>query len=200
MRHRDQSICQRRQRAGSRARMALVWAAVTGTVLRLALGPASASTEVEGQRENVKLRTENASIREVLDALSATFKLTYKLAPNVLRNLTGLYSGTLNQVLARVLDGNDFVVEISGDGVNIVVIGTSGMSGRNSPGPAIAAASAILPAGDAAAPTGPASKPALPASKPTLQAASPSLPSSKPVPPLTSYLSTNGLGYPDSTP
>src|SRR2546421_2424694 len=92
MRHRDQSICQRRQRAGSRARMALVWAAVTGTVLRLALGPASASTEVEGQRENVKLRTENASIREVLDALSATFKLTYKLAPNVLRNLTGLYS------------------------------------------------------------------------------------------------------------
>ena len=47
-------------------------------------------------------------------------------------NLTGLYSGTLNQVLARVLDGNDFVVEISGDGVNIVVIGTSGMSGRSS--------------------------------------------------------------------
>ena len=120
---------------GSRAEKPLVWAAVFAAVIGSMPGTASAVSEVEGQADAVKLRAENASIREVLDALSTKFKLSYKVPPNLIRNMTGEYSGTLNQVLARVLDGNDYVVETSEAGVKIVVLGASG--GPASPGSSV---------------------------------------------------------------
>ena len=59
-----------------------------------------------------------------LDALSARFNLTYNSAPNG-RALTGLYSGSLTEVLARVLAGNDYVLGVLDDRVRIVVVNAS---------------------------------------------------------------------------
>jgi hypothetical protein len=137
--------------------------------------PALAGTEVRVEQEdNVVVQTDKASVREILDTLSAKFKLTYKLPPNLDRVRTGLYSGTLHHVLARVLDGNDYIVQASDEGIEIVVFGASRLT------PIVTADPTPAPASKAAtlAPTVPASKP------------SPSPP--PPAPPLNSYLPGNG--------
>ena len=184
----------------SRAGKPLVRAAVFTAVIGSMLGPASAASEVEGEPNAVKLRAENASIREVLDSISAKFKVSYRLPPTLTRSMTGEYSGTLNQVLARILDGNDYVVDMSDDTVRIVVLGASG--GQASPTSAVAAVVAVsTPAsGDqAAAPPRLGSRPPLAAPNPNLPA-SPSLPMSRPVPPLATYLPTNGTSTAGSAP
>ena len=186
---------------GSRTEKPLVWAAVFAAVIGSMPGTASAVSEVEGQADAIKLRAENASIREVLDALSTKFKLSYKVPPNLIRNMTGEYSGTLNQVLARVLDGNDYVVETSEAGVKIVVLGASG--GPASPGSSVATVAALpAPASreHPVAPSASSSRPPLHSSSPNLPAANPSLPFSRPVPPLATYLSTNGFPTAGSAP
>jgi hypothetical protein len=174
----------------SAAEKPLVWAAVFAAVIGSMPGPASAVSEVDREEDTVKLRAENASIREVLDALSGKFKVSYKVPSNLPRNVTGEYSGALNQVLARILDGNDYVVETSEDGVKIVVLGASG----GAPSSSVAAVAAAVPAPasrELPAPA-PSSRPPLLSSGPNLPAANPSLPFSRPVPPLATYLSTNG--------
>ena len=80
-------------RSGSRVIGTIICSAVFGAVLAAMPGPASAASEVQGRLEDMQLRTENASTREVLEALSAKFKLRYKLPPNIGRNLTGLSPG-----------------------------------------------------------------------------------------------------------
>ncbi len=124
-------------RSGSRVIGTIIFSAVFGAVLAAMPGPASAASEVQGRLEDMQLRTENASTREVLEALSAKFKLRYKLPPNIGRNLTGLYSGTLHQVLGRVLDGNDYIVKVSDNGVEVVILGMSGGTARAPSAPTI---------------------------------------------------------------
>ena len=116
----------RRDPFGPRANLAITAVAMIGALLSITLRSASAATQVRGQQDDLQITAQNASIREVLDALSARFKLTYKLSPGIGRYLTGLYSGTLHQALARILDGNDYIVEVTDDGVEVVVLGTSG--------------------------------------------------------------------------
>jgi uncharacterized protein (DUF2342 family) len=129
----------------------------------VATAPALAATEVHGQKDDLQIDAKNASIREILDALAAKYSLTYKLPPNINRVITGRYTGALSQILRRVLDGNDFIIKASEDGVEVVVFGMSQPT-------------AIV----AAEPPNPSKGPALAAS---------GLPS-KP-PPLNSYLSGN---------
>ena len=62
----------------------------------------------------------------MLAALSDRFKLTYKLPPAASRVFTGLYSGIFQQVLSRILEGNDYIVNVSDDGIEVVVMGASG--------------------------------------------------------------------------
>jgi len=84
---------------------------IVAMLLGSSLVPARAGTEVVGQLDAMQLRAEHASTSEVLAALAASFKLTYRLPPNINRNLNGLYSGSLRSVLARVLDGTDYFIK-----------------------------------------------------------------------------------------
>jgi len=109
--------------------------------------PASAKTEVEGRSDAVHLSAEDASVNEVLAALSARFNLTYTPAPELDRAVAGVYSGTLQQVLARILDGYDYVANFSVNGIELKVLGRSGLIARPSdvpplPGSATAASQA----------------------------------------------------------
>ena len=91
-------------------------------LMLLAAEPARAATEIEGSQNDVDLRVRNASIGDVLAALAARFKLTYRAPPNLTGELSGRYSGPLNQVLARILDGVDYVVEASDEGIRLVIL------------------------------------------------------------------------------
>src|SRR3954454_9260163 len=77
-----------RAKVGARARAAQICIVVI-CVLGALLGPAVAATDVQGRAEDLELRVDNASIGEVLSALSSKFKLTYSLSANVGRQLTG---------------------------------------------------------------------------------------------------------------
>lgn len=164
---------------GSRANLALIGVALIGALLGVTLGPASATTEVHGQQDNLELRVQNASIREILDALSARFKLTYKLPPSINRNLSGLYSGTLHQALARILDGNNFAVIVSDGDVEVVIFGASGTI-------------ANAPMSEAAAVSEPTVVPLAPSKSDAAPVKPITLSSKSSPPPLSTYLSANG--------
>jgi hypothetical protein len=164
---------------GARKTSAICCVAVIGALLSIMSGPAWSAAEVRGQPDAIQVRAENASTREVLDALSATFKLTYKLPANISREITGLYSGTLHQVLGRILDGNNYIVKVSDNTVEVVILGASGV-------PAAATSSQVIAKNE----TPPA--PSAPPSNPNVSAsAAPTLPASSPPPPLATYLSLN---------
>src|SRR3954452_12108568 len=93
--------------------------AVALALLLLAAERASAGTELEGNSHNLELRVQNVPIGDLLAALADRFKLTYRAPPNLTGELSGRYSGPLNQVLARILDGVDYVVEASDEGIRL---------------------------------------------------------------------------------
>lgn len=142
--------------------------AISCAVGGLGLTPAAAETKIDGQADDMQIQAENASITEIFDALSARFNLTYNFVPNGERVLTGLYSGSLKEVLARVLAGNDYVLGVLDDHVRIVVLNASN---ADAPPVQVVASNerqvAQLPV------TSPSARPSAP---------------SKAIPPLTSYL------------
>jgi hypothetical protein len=91
----------------------------------LGITPAVAETKIEGQADDLQVHADNAPIKEIFEALSARFNLTYNFAPSTGRILSGLYSGSLKQVVARVLDGNDYVLGVVDDHIRIIVLNAS---------------------------------------------------------------------------
>jgi len=74
----DHCISARRHNSfGARLMMALTWRAMIAVLVSTMQAPASAKTEVEGRSDAVRLSAEDASVNEVLAALSARFNLTY---------------------------------------------------------------------------------------------------------------------------
>jgi len=131
----------------TRARLKLtgIKGALIAVLLGASLAPAGAGTVVLGRLDALQLRAEHASTGEALAALAASFKLTYRLPPNVNRDLNGLYSGSLGTVLARILDGTDYYVKNFDDRVEVIVLrASSAVSAEpvpNAVGPKLAASS-----------------------------------------------------------
>ena len=92
---------------GKRQKAAFIWRAMTALLLSTMPARPSAKIEVAGQWDALRLTAEDASIDEILAALSAKFNLTYSSEPQLDRTVAGAYSGTLQQVMGRVLDGYD---------------------------------------------------------------------------------------------
>lgn len=99
--------------------------------------PAASVADIQGRLDDLQLRAENASVQQILDALSRKSKLTYSLPSNTARQVTGRYSGTINQILSRVLDGHDYIIEVSEDGLKISVLSAPSALPRSSPNPTI---------------------------------------------------------------
>jgi len=117
-------------------------------------GEAAATIAVDGKSNAVSLTVDEAPINEVLAALSAKFDLTYTPTPGLQRIVGGSYSGTLQEVLERILDGCDYVVSYSGDKIELKILESSRPTAHaSSPPPSLA------PAGGAAnaPPKGPVS-------------------------------------------
>jgi hypothetical protein len=172
--------------AGRLARLVAV-AAIGLATTGAGLSVAEAAADVQGDPSAVQLRAENASTREVLDALAAKFGLKYKLSVQIGREVGGSYSGTLRQVLARVLDGTDYVVQVNENGIKVIVFGASGVTAiaanGQTAGPPLGGASSSAAL---VAPT-----PVTSASVAGLSAATPILPAATTPPPLQAYLSAN---------
>jgi hypothetical protein len=93
--------------------------------IALAIAPtwARAETQVHGTPQAVVVEAQNATIEEILIALSDTFKVQFKSAANLDKRLTGTYQGTLQQAVSHILKGYDFVVRSGQAGLEITLLG-----------------------------------------------------------------------------
>ena len=90
----------------------------------LALGAmiAHADVLVAGAPNAIHLEVHHAPLREVLDTMQAKFDLRYRSADPLDRSLNGTFDGPLSRVAARILDGYDFAMKVSPDGIDVLVL------------------------------------------------------------------------------
>jgi hypothetical protein len=99
--------------------------AVIALGIALAIVPISlrAETKVRGTPKALVVEAKNASIAEVLVALTDSFKVRFRSAADLDKRLTGTYRGTLRQAVSHILEGYDFVVQSGQAGLEITLPG-----------------------------------------------------------------------------
>jgi len=73
----------------------------------------------------MQVRVENDTVGHVLEALGQNVSLHYRSAAPLNKIIGGSFSGSLGQVLFRILVGYDFVIRHDPEGVEIFVFGES---------------------------------------------------------------------------
>ena len=111
---------------------------IVGLILA-ALHPSSARAEVsvQGPATDVRVEAHDATVADILTALGGRFELHFRGLPAG-RPVTATFAGPLRRVLARVLDGYDYVIESQGNGVEVIVLGAG------APRPALPAVPATI--------------------------------------------------------
>jgi hypothetical protein len=99
----------------------------TGTLILaslIAAVPASvlAEAKVEGNPDAVRVEARDATVDEVLSAIGTAFNLHYRASTALDLPITGIYEGSLQRVISRVLEGYDFIVKSSPGNIEVVVI------------------------------------------------------------------------------
>jgi hypothetical protein len=148
-----------RSRSGGNATLALlrqVFAlAIAAAALAASLDVAHAQVRVDGQPDAVHIEARDVPLREVFDALQAKFNLRYRSNDVLDTRMTGTFNGPLRRVAARILDGYDFAMKITPQGIDVLVLRQFGAddkavaaatpapaSPKGSPAPAMTAAQA----------------------------------------------------------
>jgi hypothetical protein len=112
-------------RTGRRPERLAACAALALALLCALVPPARAEVLVQSDETGIRLTATNAPLGEVLAALKAKFPLRYG-AIAVEREINGTIEGSLHRVVVRLLDGFDFVVSRSPEGVEIVKLAPRG--------------------------------------------------------------------------
>jgi hypothetical protein len=81
---------------------------------------------VDGERDRMQVSVDNDTVANVLQALEEKGNLRCRSSLPLNKVIGGSFSGSLGQVLSRVLVGFDFVVRYNPQGVEVVVYGESG--------------------------------------------------------------------------
>ena len=87
---------------------------------------ARAGVLVEGTPAAVRVTAEQAAISDVLSAVTGNFNAKYRSAVPLDAPAGPAYAGSLAQVIARLLDGYNYVVKRDGQSTEIVVFGRRG--------------------------------------------------------------------------
>jgi len=96
----------------------------------LAVAPAEAEVVIEGTQNTMTVVARESSVAEVLGALRASFDLSYPASSGFDRPVSRTFSGSLDEVIARLLEKYDYVATGSPSGAfDIIWIKPSGDSG-----------------------------------------------------------------------
>jgi len=92
----------------------------------LTFGPtlAFAGAQARGQIGAVSVEAQDASVQEILEALTNSFDIRFRSSTNLEKRLTGKYKGSLQQVVTHILRGYDFVVKSGDKGLEITLLGS----------------------------------------------------------------------------
>ncbi|MBB5046997.1 hypothetical protein HNR60_001749 [Rhodopseudomonas rhenobacensis] len=83
--------------------------------------PAFGGVRVAGSPAAIELQAENVELHEVLRQLSLNYPFQFKSVVPLTQTVTGRYTGSLQQVVGRLLSGSQFVTRLSGQEVSVVV-------------------------------------------------------------------------------
>jgi hypothetical protein len=99
--------------------------AAIALVIALVITPtwARADIQVRGTPEAVVVEAQNATVEEILVALTDAFKVRSRSAANLDKRLTGTYEGTLQHAVSRILKGYNFVMKSGPSGLEITLLG-----------------------------------------------------------------------------
>jgi hypothetical protein len=103
---------------GRRTRALPVLAAALVAVLT---APARAEVTISGRADALVVEARGAPVADVLAALGASFDFKYRTTVALSRVVSGRYAGRLSYVVARLLDGYDYVAQSSPTGVSVVI-------------------------------------------------------------------------------
>jgi len=98
--------------------------------LTMVPAPVLAATKVFGSAEAVTVEAHDSSIQEILALLNRDFNLQYRVPVDLSGGVTGTYKGSLAQVVRRLLDGRNFVVESNPGGLAVTVFGVNGAAAQ----------------------------------------------------------------------
>ena len=93
--------------------------------LAMVPAPVSAAAKVSGSAEAVTVEAQDSSIQGILALLNRDFNLQYRVPVDLSGRVTGTYKGSLAQVVRRLLDGRNFVVESNPGGLAVTVFGAN---------------------------------------------------------------------------
>jgi hypothetical protein len=102
------------------------WAAALLIAACGALGAARAGVLVEGTPAAVRVTADHAAISDVLAAVAGNFNAKYRSAVVLDAPANPAYAGSFAQVIARLLDGYNYVVKKHGETTEITVFGRRG--------------------------------------------------------------------------
>jgi hypothetical protein len=95
-----------------------------GVALAIAPTLALAETKVHGTPEALSVGAQNASVEEILVALSNAFDVEFRSSADLEKRITGTYQGSLRQVVMHILGGYDFFVKSGENGLEISLLGS----------------------------------------------------------------------------
>lgn len=100
-------------------------ATALGLTILLLSYPCSVQAEplVVGEQNALRVEVRDASVEEVLAALQERFGLRYRSNVSLDRNVTGTYTGSLQQVATHLLEGYDFVIKTNSATIEVIVLG-----------------------------------------------------------------------------
>ena len=116
---------------------------LVGALVVLSSPATNAEMRLTGQVDAVRLEARDATIQDVLTALGATYGLRIRTATPLGAHITGTFTGPLLKVVARVLEGYDYVSKSMNGTVEVAVVGVVG--DQAVPSPATPPAFATLP-------------------------------------------------------
>jgi hypothetical protein len=110
-------------------RTTLALAIGLAVLFQMAPEPARAEVRVSGQANAIVIEAREARLDEILAALRAQVNLQYQTDVALDRVVTGIYRGTLQRVVARILEGHNYILKSSAGSLTLVVL-TSAVAGR----------------------------------------------------------------------
>ena len=87
---------------------------------------AFASAQVRGSAQSVTVDAQNSSIKEILSVLSKQLNLRVRSSVDLDKQATGTYQGSLPRVVARLLEGYNFIIRTNERGVEVTVLSGQG--------------------------------------------------------------------------
>jgi len=87
---------------------------------------AGAKVQVEGSAAAVRVTTSQDAISDVLSAFGAAFNVRYRTSIPLDATANAVYSGSLGQVISRLLEGYNYVIKSDRDTIEIAVLGRRG--------------------------------------------------------------------------